>query len=259
MYQFQLLRYVPDVVKDEFVNIAVVLLDQQGRFLAAHMAGEEDLRRVRCLHPGADLELLRSWQETVAEQLARHPEDAGAWLKGLDDIGSHSLRWTAPAGFDTTDAAAAARELYDRLVASPPRPWLGARPRHAPWVKHEADSVFRAEHLLERFQSGIPAQQFTYPGDPFRIHYAYANGFLRYIHMLSLEYSVHQAKVLAFTFERMMRAGPAALTAVVEPEPRPVLTVQFNRQLLQDSGIEVLPLDRIQTLVRRVKQDLNLV
>ena len=174
-------------------------------------------------------------------------------------MASHSLRWTPPAGCQGRDAPAALQELYDRFVASPPRAAVGVRAGTAAWVKREVDSVFRAAGLLEHFQSGVWAQRFTHPGDPFRIHYAYSNGSPRYIHMLSLEHSIQQAKVLTFTFERIQRSGPAALTSVVEPEPRPIPTVQFTRQLLEQSGIEVLTLDRIQGLVRRAREELRLV
>lgn len=257
-FRFQLLRYVPDTIKSEFVNIGVVLLDDRGRSLGTRMASEEDLRRVRCLHPQADLELLRSWQAAVENEVSRDPAAAGAWLASLEEVASHSLRWTPAAGCQDQDAAAALQSLYERLVASPPRASVGARPGTGVWVKREADKVFRDARLLERFESGVWAQRFTHEGDPFRIHYAYTNGATRYIHMLSLEHSVQQAKVLAFTFERILRGGPAAMTSVVEPEPRPLPTVQFTRQLLEQSGIEVLTLDRIQGLVRRVKEELHL-
>ena len=258
-FRFQLLRYVPDSIKNEFVNIGVVLLDDLGRSLGVHMASETDLRRVRCVHPGADLELLRSWQATVEDELAHQAEGAGVWLRSLEEVASHSLRWTSPAGCQVRDAPVALQELYERFVASPPRAAVGARAGTAAWVKREVDSVFRAAGLLEHFQSGVWAQRFTCPGDPFRIHYAYSNGTPRYIHMLSLEHSIQQAKVLTFTFERIQRSGPAALTSVVEPEPRPIPTVQFTRQLLEQSGIEVLTLDRIQGLVRRAREELRLV
>jgi len=258
-YRYQLLRYVPDTIKNEFVNIGVVLLDDRGRSQGARMASEEDLRRVRCLHPVADLELLRSWQATVERELEGNPPGAGAWLDSLEQVASHSLQWTPPAGCQGQEAGAALQALYERFVASPPRATAGARPGTGVWVKREADKVFRDARLLERFESGIWAERFTHPGDPFRIHYGYTNGLTRYIHMLSLEHSVQQAKVLAFTFERIRRAGPAAaMTSVVEPEPRPLPTVEFTRQLLEQSGIEVLTLDRIQGLVRRVKEELHL-
>jgi hypothetical protein len=64
-YNFQLLRYVPDPVKNEFINIGVVLTSDAGAAIGARMASDDDLRRVRCLHPGADLELLRSFQSQL--------------------------------------------------------------------------------------------------------------------------------------------------------------------------------------------------
>ena len=256
--RYQLLRYVPDTIKSEFINIGVVMLDDGGRPLATRMASENDLRRVRCLHPRADLALVRSWQAAVEAEARRDPEGAGAWLASLEEVASHSLQWSPASGYDGADAETGAHQLYESFVASPPRADSAARTRTGPWVKREAESVFRAAHLLERFQSGVWAQQFTHPGDPFQIHYAYSNGSPRYIHMLSLQYSVQQAKALAFTYERIARQGPANMTAVVEPEPPQLEKVKFTRWLLEQGGIEVLPLDRIQGFVRRVKQELQI-
>jgi hypothetical protein len=252
-YNYQLLRYVPDTVKDEFINIGVVLVDDQGGVLGTRMAGEDDLRRVRCLHPAADLELLRSFQS----QLESEPDTASrlAWMV---ETGSQSLRLEPRSGCQAEDAAAALQSLYETLVQSPPRVSIGMRRGTGAWVKREADSVFRTERLLEHLESGIWAQRFTYPGDPFRIHYGYQNGAPHYIHMLSLQHSVQQAKVLAFTFERIRLQSEARLTAVVEDSAPEVPTVRFTRQLLGESRIEVLPLDRIQGLVRQVKQELRL-
>jgi len=258
MFQFRLLRYVPDPVKGEFVNVGVALLDDSGRCLQARMAAEEDLRRARALYPATDLDLLRSWQRAVEDEMAERPAEARAWLAALDEAASQALRFTAARGCEGEDAATAAQLLYDHFVASPPRRAVGVRPGTGPWVRQEAESMFRGAGLLQRLQREVPVERFTYPGDPFRIHYAYTNASPHYIHALSLERSVHQARGLAFTFQRITREGPAALTAVVENDPRPAGTAQFTRQLLEQNGIQVVPLDRIQSLVRRIKQDLRL-
>ena len=258
MFTYRLLRYVPDTVKGEFVNIGVVLTDPRGRFVASRMAGDEDLRRARCLHPRVEMDLLRAWQAAVEESMGAAPEDAAAWLASLDDSSSHALAWTAAAGCELLDPTAALQQLYESFVASPPRAPAAMRPSTGAWIKREAEAVLRAERLLERLETAISVRRFTGPGDPFRIHYAYSNGRPRYIHMLSLERSVQQAKVLAFTFDRIRAAGPAEMTAVVEPNAPPVETVQFTRGLLEASAIEVLPLDHIYTLVRRAKADLGM-
>ena len=255
-YSFQLLRYVPDAVKDEFINIGVLLLDEAGSALGSRMASDEDLRRVRCLHPGADLELLRAFQRQFE---AEPPEPECALLAWLEETGSQSLRLEPRRGCEAEEPATALQSLYEAFVASPPRAAAGARRGTGAWVKREADSVLRAAHLLEHLDSGVWAERFTYPGDPFRIHYGYSNGSPHFIHMLSLQHSAQQAKVLAFTFERIRSAQERTrLTAVVEDTPPESPTARFTRRLLEDNRIEVLPLDRIQGLVRQVKQDLRL-
>ena len=71
---FFLLRYVPDVVKGEFVNLGVVLLEEGDsgftdvRFL-------RDWRRLRGLDPEADIELLESYEAELRRLLqSRAPE-----------------------------------------------------------------------------------------------------------------------------------------------------------------------------------------
>ncbi len=257
-YNFQLLRYVPDTVKDEFINIGVLVMDDAGTALGARMASDEDLRRVRCLHPGADLPLLRCFQAQMEAELGRDPAGAGARLAWMIETGSLALRLEPGRGCEAADAQAALQALYESFVQSPPRVAGPAHRGTGPWVKREADSVFRAAHLLDHLDTGIWAERFTYPGDPFRIHYGYRNGATHYIHMLSLQHSAQQAKVLAFTFERIRAQSEARLTAVVEPAAPESPTARFTEHLLDDSHIAVLPLDRIQGLVRQIKTDLRL-
>src|SRR5262245_33603437 len=103
--ELYLLRYVPDAVKDEFVNLGVVLLETEGSrtfdpTLSAKNADEggapenphisqkkgyvghpadsdlftdvrftRDWRRVRCLDPEADVELLESFEGELRRML----------------------------------------------------------------------------------------------------------------------------------------------------------------------------------------------
>ena len=57
--EFFLLRYVPDAVKDEFINIGLVAIEAEK---SGDKFGEvrftKDWRRVRCLDPQADVEML---------------------------------------------------------------------------------------------------------------------------------------------------------------------------------------------------------
>src|SRR5215831_17151445 len=72
--EFLVLRYVPDVVKGEFVNIGVVLLEEgEGGFTDVRFT--RDWRRVRCADPDADIELLESYEDELRRLLqSRLPE-----------------------------------------------------------------------------------------------------------------------------------------------------------------------------------------
>jgi hypothetical protein len=58
---YRILRYTPYLVRDEWVNIGVLLFDpMSGERRLRMIEEEEEYRRVRRLHPGADELLLRA-------------------------------------------------------------------------------------------------------------------------------------------------------------------------------------------------------
>src|ERR1700749_3835915 len=63
--EFQLIRYVPDPVKNEFVNIGVLL--RGGEQSALRFT--RDWARVRCLDPDADTDMLEALELEVAQRL----------------------------------------------------------------------------------------------------------------------------------------------------------------------------------------------
>ncbi len=65
---FFLLRYIPDVVKGEFVNIGVILLEE-GDDGFTDVRFTRDWRRVRCADPDADIELLESYESDLRRLL----------------------------------------------------------------------------------------------------------------------------------------------------------------------------------------------
>ena len=71
--EFFLLRYVPDVVKGEFVNVGVVLLEEGDEFTGVRFT--RDWRRARCADPELDVELLESYEAELQRVLQlRMPE-----------------------------------------------------------------------------------------------------------------------------------------------------------------------------------------
>lgn len=71
-YQYVILRYVPRVDREEFLNVGVVVHSQAAEVL--HCATYLDQARLRALDPDLDLEALRSALDTVAELCGQVPE-----------------------------------------------------------------------------------------------------------------------------------------------------------------------------------------
>ena len=74
-YQYVVLRCVPRVDRDEFLNVGVVLYSQQADFLDVAYSLDPD--RLSALAPGLDLEAVEASLRTLADVCAR-PVRAGA-------------------------------------------------------------------------------------------------------------------------------------------------------------------------------------
>ena len=86
-----LVRYVPDPVKGEFVNIGV-LLREAGHPESALVRFTRDWARVRCVDPDADTATLESLEIEIRRSLQ---EVGQPLLKTIGDSFSHRVQLTA--------------------------------------------------------------------------------------------------------------------------------------------------------------------
>ena len=91
--EFFLLRYAPDAVKDEFVNVGVVLVESGGHW--ADVRFTRDWKRVRCLDPDADVEMLEGLEREIRERLVEGGDSREWLLKRMEDTFSNTIRLTA--------------------------------------------------------------------------------------------------------------------------------------------------------------------
>lgn len=120
-FQYVVLRCVPRVDREEFVNVGVVLYCQQADFLDARC--HVDPGRLAAIDPELDLDAVRSALDTV-EAVCRGDESAGA--AGRTPLGTRFGFLSAPRstvvqpgpihGGLTTDPARQLDHLLDRLV-----------------------------------------------------------------------------------------------------------------------------------------------
>jgi hypothetical protein len=254
---YHVVRYLPNIVRDEWVNIGILLFDPaNGRILRRMMEEPGEFARVRRLHPGADEDLLRRLPDEFDAQFAAGagPALAGnglaaANLERLEQTLSNAVQLSAQKGLLAADLDAELDRLYRDHVEPPrySRVFEDLATRNA--IRTRANQVFRSTGIWPRLERRIRVAEFTFAGDPLRVDYAYRrNGTRGFVQALPLGRDPAQAKVLAFTADAIRAKIPKSeFIAVTEVEPRPQDNPRhrFVTGLLEERHIPVVPLARL--------------
>ena len=238
--EFFLVRYVPDAVKNEFVNIGVVLREA-GRPETARVRFTRDWARVRCVDPEADTGMLEALENEVRERLSDGPMETAAMMKALEESFSNMVQITEPKAC-LADSIPAEIEQLSRMYIENRKQREARRASGRQAIATSIRRQFEAVGVWNMMRKRIQAAMYTRPGDPLRIDCGYRpNGVIRMFHAVSLEGDLEAAKVLAFSAPQMAdgvaRVENAALelTAIVEPLRR--LLGKHSEEILS-SGAE---------------------
>jgi len=278
--EFFLLRYVPDVVKGEFVNVGVVLLENgDGGFTDVRFT--RDWRRVRCLDPGVDIELLESYEAELRRLLQsrlpevinyRGPMSRRDWLLAQMQQSFSGALELAPMNAVLTESPTAElgklAQAYLESAARGRRVQAGRRV-----IFNTMRDAFEQVGVWELMLKNIEVARYTRKGDPLKIDCGYrvpgagveASGVIHLFHALSLATDVDSAKVLAFSYSDLREGLNAAehatpdLTAVTEDG----LDLQdegvaFALATLQNSEIAVARVSEMPQIAERARVELRL-
>ena len=86
--QFFTIRYTPNIVTGEFINIAVILFDPSGGFCGVRFVS--DWRPVRAFDPAADIEMLEALGREIEGQFRSGKGEE--MLKSMDDSFSNAIQ-----------------------------------------------------------------------------------------------------------------------------------------------------------------------
>src|SRR5580658_2131391 len=259
---YRILRYTPNLVRDEWVNIGVLVYDpHSGERRLRLIEEQEEYTRVRRLHPAADESLLRALRDDLENRFDSTRSTNGSALQELlrkwDDTLSNALQLAPQKGVISSDLDAELERLYGDHVALPRFPGRIGAPGSRAQMRSYCSQVFRQTRLWNRIQKSVRAAEFTFPGDPMRIDYSYRqNGTRGFLHTLSISRAPGDSKVLAYTAERIAaKAGVKTEFAAITDL---VLTDQNDRnrfvdRTLRDAGIEPVPLDHFAVWVGKLK------
>jgi len=283
MCLYRIVRYAPNLVRDEWLNIGVLLFDPATRERRLRLLSEtEEFVRVRRLHPEADEALLRRLQadmESRFEEYARRTpleiaagertasgpgaagDTAGDWQELLikwDEVLSTTVQLSAPKGsVEVSDLDAELERLYADHVAPPTARTRVGAPGSRAALRGYCGQVFRQAQIWDRLEKSVRAAPYTFPGDPMRIDYSYRrNGTRGFVQTLSVTRAPADAKLLAYTAERIAAKSELGteFTAVTDlPLAAKNERHQFVGDTLRAAGVEPVPLESFAVWVAKLK------
>ncbi len=260
---FFLLRYVPDAVKNEFVNIGLVLLPETGD---PELRFTHDWSRVRCIDAEADIEVLEALEADLRGQLWGVHGDRDAFIRRIQDSFSNALQ---PSEFKACLAESPAKEA-DILA----RMYLERQQRRGQreisgrqMIRRRMQQEFEAVGVWALMNKDIAAEKYTRKGDPLKIDCGYTpNGTVKLFHALAIETDPNPAKVLAFSFGplaegiRRKESRQAQLTAVVEDDlPHEDEAVSFALETLGQQGIGIAHAGQMREIAQAAARELRLM
>ncbi len=133
-FVYRVLRYTSDLVRDEWVNIGVIVFDPLTGALRLRLVEEQDeYARIRRLQPTADEDVLRGFRDHLEDQFATYLRNRRAEQGGTPDAGeelqklienwnntlSNGLQLAPQKGVHADDLDAELERLYTEHVAPP--------------------------------------------------------------------------------------------------------------------------------------------
>jgi hypothetical protein len=243
--EYFLLRYVPDAVKEEFVNIGVVMLEPVANGAGfADVRFTRDWRRVRCLDPQADIEMLEALEREIRGQLSE-VKDRAMLLRRLEDSFSNVIQLSEAKGCLAEDPAVEVGTMASIYLESVKVPG----PREASGRQRILEKMRDAfeQAGVWTFMTRIPVAPYTKIGDPLTFDCGYrVGGEIKLFHAVSLKASVTDAVMLASRYQKILpdmakkMDGMPVLTAVVDDDlDRGREEVQFALGWMEEEKINI--------------------
>jgi hypothetical protein len=243
--EFFLLRYVPDAVKDEFVNIGVVMVESGANGAGfADVRFTRDWRRVRCLDPQADVEMLSALERDIRRHLAT-AQDRVVLLRRLEDSFSNVIQLSPAKGCLADDPAVEIEKMASMYLEAAKiggKREVSGRQRILEKMREEFEQAGVAKFILP-----VPVAPYTKPGDPFQFDFGYrVAGEIKLFQAVSLKAGVDAAVMLAARYPRiapvmskMVEATPM-LTAVIDDDlDRGHESIQFALSMMEEERIRI--------------------
>ncbi|HXY78867.1 MAG TPA: DUF3037 domain-containing protein [Candidatus Acidoferrales bacterium] len=270
--EFFVLRYVPDAVKGEFVNIGLVMFEPGGNDAGfAEIRFTKDWGRVRCLDPQADIHALAALEKDIRSQLIEVRDREGL-IRRIEDAFSNLVQLSAVKGCLAEDPAEELKlltRLYlKRRVVVPQREELEVERQRGVGKRYILDEMqheFKRAGVWKLLMHGVPISRYGHPKDPFKFDFGYRVGNqIKLFHAVSMSANVDGAVLLATRYQKVTPAmekttGAAPmLTALVEAGlDKNRNEVAFAWEMMEESRITVAEVTEMARIAETARVELR--
>jgi hypothetical protein len=261
--EFFLLRYVPDVVKGEFVNFGVLAVENgpNGAELI-DVRIMKDWGRLLCLDPQADLDVLSALEKEIRQEIGR-TKDQVMFLKKMEDSFSNLVQISPVMPSLTERTALAEIEDVARMFLEAPKLQRTREPAGRQKILETMREEFDKAGVLVLLNA-VPTEPYTKPGDPFAFDFGYRfGGEIKLFHAVSMKASVDSAVMLAARYPKIVptmaqiTGAAPMLTAVVESElDRTRSETGFALEMMEESKIRIARTADMEKIAEMARRDL---
>lgn len=267
-YKYIVLRYVPDIVRDEAVNVGILIQGLEGapfqfRFLPRTAA-------IHKLDPKADETVVRKFEAQLRKAVrTKAPLDRFGsptdltFFERLDREFTGNLQITQVRGHVAEHPAAALNKLYTEFVAEP-----GAHPRPISYqalapsrVRNRVWAAFNKQGLV---RPGGYERFFTLEGEhaPWAFDLGLKNGHIEVINSIALSAASRETNLgRALVFRGMLEeVGKAQhpvevrATAVIDRSEAFAAGFEESLNIIKDTGALPIEVEKVEELARYVAE-----
>jgi|SRR6185312_2214512 len=261
-YEYFLLQYAPNAGNPSSMTMGIVMYEPGNPSGFAEVRLRKNWDRLRCIDPEIDIEEMEAIGRGLALELRAPGRDI--FLKKIGESFSNVVLAMPVTGLFAEDAA---REL-DALEKFHMGAHVFAGRREATGrhlilgqMKDQMEQAGVLGHMLRRFS----VEQFTRPGDPMKMDFAYPMGNeIRFLQAVSFRAGIDQAVVVGARFPDIA-AGihkdetRATMTAVIDVDPdRSNMEIGFALGFMREKGLRVAPVAEMPRIAQEIRVELGL-
>lgn len=261
--EFYLLRYVPIAVREEFVNIGLILIEaDHSGFAEVRFA--PDWKAAERIDPQADIEMLQAIKRHALGQF-QDPATQALFLRKMEDSFSNVIQVSAMSGCLAEDPAKEMEVLasfYFKTVYQPAQRIPSGRTR----IWQQMRAAFQRQEILDHLMTDIAMEKYTEAGDTLKLDFAYrVREELKVFQAVSLIGKLDQAKLFGFRATGIVTnlakhtGAVPFLTAVVDDDwDRNNSEASFVVNTMKENRIEVAVLADVPKIAERARIELQL-